>query len=58
MKHKLSESKYLFLVNKAEKEFELKETKYQHKITLEARILRSETEVETISFEVRCGDTL
>ena len=58
MKHEISESKYLFLVNKAEQEFELKETKYQHTINLEARILRSETEVETISFEVHCGDTL
>jgi hypothetical protein len=45
MKQKISESKYLFLVNKAEQEFELKETKYRHTITLEARILRSETEV-------------
>lgn len=58
MKHKISESKYLFSVNKAEQELELGETKYQRKITLEARILRSHTEFETISFEVRCGDKI
>lgn len=34
------------------------ETKYQRTVTLEARILKSQTEIETISFEVLCGDKL
>lgn len=58
MKNKISESKYLFSVNKAEQELELAQTKYQRKITLEARILSSHNDVETISFEVCCGDKI